>query len=550
MSEEFPFRFLGYDHGKYFYLPRRTEHVIELNAPAHFGNNLYNLAPRAWWEDRFAAKKKIDWDAAASFLIEKNQTLKPFNQSRSQRGVGVWRDGSRVVVHAGTHLVVDGVKTPIIDHSTSLLYERDDDDFFISDALDDESARKLVELTKMLSFSNGLSHLLLSGWIVIAPFCGILKWRPHIWITGGYRVGKSFVTDEILSASLGSMALRRGGGTTEASLRRRIRGAARPIIMDEMEAENKKDAETIQHILMLARKSSKGETVEIAGHGKYDTIEYKLYSCFSLSSINVSLKQNADLSRFTQIELKRFTGENRVEHFNEIKRRTYDLIDDDFPARMFTRTLQNMETLEENIRVFRQAAHSYFGDGRPADQLAPMLAGAYLLHSRNVLTPKEAEEWLRSHDWTDHVSLDEQEDHDRCFDYIMSSTIPANGDKGRIDMPIGKLASIALGIEEGFATQAAAKAALEAVDIKVKGGVVSIRRPSQHIERLLKETPWSISWSKLIAKCDGVELSKSPIRDGYSSSHRVIIDGHKFKTDNTSFTNEGNEALATADFGI
>ena len=62
------------------------------------------------------------------------------------------------------------------------------------------------------------AHFLL-GWLVLAPVCGALNWRPHIWLTGGAGTGKTTILKLFIRPLLGGVVQSATGGTTEAGLR-------------------------------------------------------------------------------------------------------------------------------------------------------------------------------------------------------------------------------------------------------------------------------------------------------------------------------------------
>jgi putative DNA primase/helicase len=75
---------------------------------------------------------------------------------------------------------------------------------------------------------------LLAGWIVLAPFSGALRWRPHIWVTGTAGAGETTVVNDIIKP-LVAVAVGAEGPTTEAGLRGELKGAALPVLFDEVE---------------------------------------------------------------------------------------------------------------------------------------------------------------------------------------------------------------------------------------------------------------------------------------------------------------------------
>ena len=98
---------------------------------------------------------------------------------------------------------------------------------------------------------------LLAGWVVIAPLCGILSWRPHLWMIGPSGVGKSTIFEHLVSQMLGNFKLAgQGMGTTEAGIRQSLASDALPYIADEMDATTASGQEQLKKILEYFRTMS------------------------------------------------------------------------------------------------------------------------------------------------------------------------------------------------------------------------------------------------------------------------------------------------------
>ena len=164
--------------------------------------------------------------------------------------------------------------------------------------------------------------MLLAGWIALAPICGALDWRPHIWLTGGAGTGKSAILDRFISPLLHDMGVHVSGNTTEAGLRQTLKSDALPIIFDEAESNEKADQTRMQSILALARVASSETNAQmIKGSPNGEVIRYHLRSMFFLSSISTALKQGADRTRFAQLTLKtttKFDKHERALHWEQL----------------------------------------------------------------------------------------------------------------------------------------------------------------------------------------------------------------------------------------
>ena len=148
------------------------------------------------------------------------------------------------------------------------------------------------------------AHFLL-GWLVLAPVCGALNWRPHIWITGGAGTGKTTVLKTFMRPLMGGVLQSATGGTTEAGLRGTLKSDAIPVVFDEFEQNEAKDKQIVQNVLALARIASSEGGKIYKGTPGGGTNAFEIRSMFCVSSINVSLIQKADIDRFCVLALRK-----------------------------------------------------------------------------------------------------------------------------------------------------------------------------------------------------------------------------------------------------
>jgi putative DNA primase/helicase len=164
---------------------------MRLSASAHASVNLCRLAPLPYWETLYPSKRGVNWTAAASDLFCRQAAVGIFNPD-GLRGRGVWWDRGRCVLHLGDRLVIDGqpqlITTPL---ASKFHYQR-------TAALDgpgdvrplsDEEALTVLTIADRFRWDVPASAFLLAGWVTLAPICGALRWRPHVWLTGGAGSG-------------------------------------------------------------------------------------------------------------------------------------------------------------------------------------------------------------------------------------------------------------------------------------------------------------------------------------------------------------------------
>lgn len=502
-----PYRILGHYQGIRFYLPEGTQQIVELPPSAHTKANLLSLAPLQHWEMTFPGDKGgVNWDMAINALLQLSGKAGLFNADRL-RGRGAWLDKGRAVVHMGQTVYVDGQPVRPEQVPSNYIYQQDIDlGISFNGPATNAEANQLVQLCRRLSWENDLSATLLAGWCVIAPLCGMLPWRPHVWVTGPSASGKSTIINSIIKALLGDMAITEEGKTTEAGIRQKLGIDARPVILDEAEAEDKASVIRIKAILDFARVCSSGGTVT-KGTATGSAIQFRARSAFCFSSINTSIKHFADESRISQLVLRK--DFKPTEHYDRLKLDIMNTLTPDYSAKMFSRSVRNMATLQENCRVFSEAANIHFRSRRIADQIGPMLAGAYLCHGTGTISREKALQWIEGHAWEDHTAVGARADSERLLSRIATHRIRIQGERSPIDLTVGEAIIIAARVHDYMhhmdRYHAECEEELKRIGILVKGGEIWIANKCDPLSRILADTPWESSWSRTLGEIDGAE---------------------------------------------
>lgn len=498
------YKILGYSGDEYYYFPYSKKQIVTLTPSSHNINNLIQLAPLNFWRKEYGlngtvADSKVALNVA-DILINKATNMGIFDHSTSVRGCGAWMDEGRVVLHCGDRLYVDGQETQIIDLKSKFIY--------VASArliqphkrpMSNAEAIKLRELCEMPSWENKLSGSLLAGWLVVAPICAALDWRPHIWVTGQAESGKSTIMDKIIQPALGSFALRLDGGTTEPAIRSMMRYDARPIIYDEAEGEGK--AKTImQGVMSTVRLASSGGTVKKFGQ---DAFTARFMVCFS--AIRPPVTEFADETRISMLKLKQNRSPTAAEDYRKLLIAISETITPDFAERMLSRIILNMPSLLANINTFRKAATVVIKGARASDQIAPMLAGLFFLHGTGIITQERAEEFIRAQDWTFHTAIAEDNDPTRCLQHFCGYLIRYTPSIGsHIDVSIADLMDSCYQRNEDINKNWASKTLRGLGVVCKEDGVVIANRGAQ-LEKIFRNTPWSIGWKSTFESMEGHE---------------------------------------------
>jgi putative DNA primase/helicase len=523
-----PFRVLGYDHGSYFYLPVGSRQVQELTAPAHADKNLLTLARLQWWERAFPGKQGPTWMQAANALFRQAEQVGVYRPDRV-RGRGAWEDAGRSVLHLGDRLVIDGRAVGIHEIETNFIYEAApplNQVGMDASPLETSAAINFMRLCEMLSWESPIFAKLLAGWCIIAPICGSLPWRPHLWLTGPARSGKSWVVKNILHQSIGPAALMVQSNTTEAGLRQRLKHDALPVVFDEAEGEEKEDQKRVQHVLELMRQASSetgGSILKGSTSGQAQT--FTIRSCFAFSSIAVRLKQKADISRVTVLQLTK--NPNGREDFERIKEFWRRHMSEEFCSGLRTRTVRLLPVIVRNARTFGDAVADFMGDQRAGDQLGTLLAGAYSLHSGAAIEPQAAREWVRAQEWGDLADHADDEDQDRCLSVILEAIIRTQGDKSAHDLTIGELVRLAVAPARirGDLSPQVARETLCRYGIRVQQDATEflVANRNENLRRILRETPWGEGWARMLDRVEGAEKRGSTRFAGQGVQKAVAI---------------------------
>lgn len=509
---EAPYRMLGYN-GEYFYfLPHGSQQIKALTATALGQSaNLLTLAPLDHWKissgiSEADKMKPEHWQMHVNGIVQRSYDIGVFDLARI-RGRGAWIDKGRNILHVGNKVYIDGEAVPPETVQSRYLYPRDlDMDVQYVRPASNASSHELVKICERLSWERSLSGALLAGWCVIAPLCGMLDWRPHIWVTGPSGAGKSTVLNDIIGVMLGHVGVKVEGKTTEAGIRQMLGTDARPILFDEAEAEDESSARRMQGILDFARVSSSGGKI-IKGTTGGRSMEFVARSAFCFSSINTTVKHLADEARITKLVLHRDNSKSDG-YWEQLERDLNNLITEDYANSMLSRSIYYMGTIKANIDVFIRAATSVFKSRRIADQIGTMLAGTYLCYSTNVIGYDKAKEWIERFDWSEHTIVSAKSDPERLLELVATRRVRIVSAHTTHDITLGEAIIITSGIDlmhpQGQLKEEC-EAELRRFGIKVDRTAVTIANSCQPMAKMLSGTPWESSWSRTLSEIDGAE---------------------------------------------
>ena len=503
IKKQEPIRCLGFRNDSYFYTSDTNRQIVSFTASSHSNNNLLNLMPLEWWSAQFPKKEGVDWTKAYSWMMQSSRGKGIFSP-KNIRGTGVWEDqGLRVncgyQVHPFdplgryTYVISDEVPPP-------------------KDSATDEDVSVMIDVIQSLSWKNDQAWKLFAGWLIVAPFSGVLQWRPHMWLTGGAGAGKSTVMEDIASSILGPYKLYMRGATTEAGIRQSMAHNALPIIFDEFETTDRKTGEKNKSVLDLLRQASSESTSEIIkGSSGGDAIQYSPKFCALVTSIRTTLENDADLSRFTVVEL----SQDKKPDFARIKG-LFVSFTADYAIRMFSRTHSKWEAFKRTQEALWGMLNKDY-NARFAQQYSTLLAGY------GVLTDQTAEEIYSEFDFSQFITVDAERDQYECLNALIGKIIPVEIGSRRMTLSIHEMLRACLNPEagEGFSFEEKRDhlaPTLERYGVKViigiHNGLIHIRHSHPELSRLFQGTKWSVGWARSLSRLPGAIYKSTTIIQG------------------------------------
>lgn len=504
------YRLLGYSKDAesklaYFFFSFGSKTIVRLTPTSMGKSNLIMLAPINYWESEFPGAKGMNLDSVQNHLIQLSHKIGPF-KAKYIRGRGAWMDEGKLIVHTGEHVIIDGRMIPLSDYESKYVYEINEDvNFGYMNPLTDIEGKYILDSFEFPVWERQVNSNLLAGWCVISPFCGVLDWRPHIWVTGPAGSSKSWIMENLVLRLCGEIGVQVQGRSTSAGITGILQSDARPIIYDEADAGSNKDKERLQSILQLARiSSSKSGGTEAKGTQTGGSRTSDPRSCYAFSSIGVQLKNQNDKSRFTVMSLLKFEGVKTTKQFNDFSVEWFDRTTPEFVRRLQARTMYLMPTILKNSLVFASAVTEHIGSRRLGDQVGILLAGAYSLASSDVVTFEDALKFVRSKDWTEEQSLESTQDELQLLNIIMSHTVKVDGN---FDRSIGELVMQCAGLipAKHSVSTATAEETLRRIGVIILEDNILISNNSNAIKKIVTDTAWSNDYSKLLKRIDGAQ---------------------------------------------
>lgn len=512
------FEVLGFEHGDYFFFLKDKRQVMTYSRGELSESTFVELAdPALFWMQHFktgAKKGSFNKLSALNFLIRTADEKGIYDADRI-RGRGAWLDEGRAVFHHGDRLTVDDARVEIGSLKTSFIYELQRPLQDIPKIpLSDEEGDELLNISCKFRWTKPASAALLCGWMMLAPICGALRWRPHIWLSGGAGSGKSTVLNEFVHPLLNGFDLFAQGNTTEAGLRQKLRTDALPILFEESEQNEDKDRMRIQHVLSLIRQSSTESHARVykgtvGGH----SMEFLIRSMFCLASIQVGLKHQADIERLTVLSLMpKRSGVSEIGDWEVLKTLLHERVacNKGVGAKLVRRAMLMLPTIRDNIHVFSMEAAKIFGTQREGDQYGSLLAGTWSLFNTQVATPLDAEHLINSFTWEEHRDTADTDESLQALAALMGSRLRAP--KGQ-EYTVHELAAAACGkpVLDVEIDKLHAKTILQRYGMVIKDESMLLSNSSHELRVLMSGTTFAADWRGVLLRTPGADRNDNRV---------------------------------------
>ena len=542
-SEAPPFRCLGVHQGIYYYIPTSIGQIVEIGAAGHANRmSLCQLAPLEWWEQKFSERRGVNWTAAGAAIMRKSHSLGVFQPGRL-RGRGCWRDDDdRVLLHLGDRLLPPDSETFLKPED----YDREGKVYTRLPRLrgpseerpmDAEEAERLVSMFKSRAWDDEAAGWLLAGWTALAPFCGALAWRPHVWLTGSSGCGKTTIIRRMVIPLLGDMALYTEGATTEAGIRQRLRADALPILYDEAERTTRQADQQMQGVLRLARSASSTGARIFKGTQGGKGMSFEIASMFLLSSVVVGLRQDADKTRVTVLGLtspKQLDAGERRKDWNSFQDELTAYCTPSAGRRLLARTTRWFRSgrFDELQRVTKSAANDVLNDARAAEQYGTLAAGTWTMMTDDIPSVAKVTDWFMTLGIRSCVSEDESEGH-KILSMLLQARELVPIDRGHRMVSVARLIDIVAEGEPAREDPAAmtlptvASDTLKQLGIRVKSDstekALVVANQSEWIKSKLADTPYADGWVRVLRTIQGSKAGPPTRFSGKMALSRVTI---------------------------
>lgn len=520
------FTMLGHNHGTYYYLPNGSRQVVALRVEKHVEANLIGLVPdHNFWMSQYGTKDGVSWRNARIALISKQHAIGLYDPSRI-KGRGAWWEGNKAIVHIGDRLIIEGEEHPLESAAENIYEVGLPFKIAYEKPIATTQAKKLLDICELISWDKPINAKYLAGWIALAPICGALDWRPHVWITAAAQSGKSTIIRDIVKRILATVMIETQSGATEAAIRQDINSDARPVVYDEAESKDPASHDRMQGVFKLVRAASTRGAAPITKGSTSGVPSYwYINSMFLFSSISYCVTSPEDARRITALGIVR---DGNLDRYKKLVAAISDTLTDAWVSGLMARSIKLIPVIRANSRVFGAAVSAHLSDQGAGDQIGPLLAGAYSLFSDAIISAADAAKWIKDQDakgaWVEHKTQIEDTDEAQCLSRLMQHVIRAQGKHAAVDRSVAELLEAAAGrVTDSVLSAADAGDVIGRYGLRSDASGILVSVSHNGVGGILRDTPWARNWGRTLKRLPGAATTPHGVRFGLVKSRGVEI---------------------------
>lgn len=363
---------------------------------------------------------------AFDYILNESKEAGYWDESRVKKN-GIWKIKNNVYFHDGDKLLKNNQPCELGPNDGFLFPKNEFPYLKITDEeISLEEKKELIDLISRLSWKHDHCASVALGWIILAPLCGILSWRPHLWITGGFGSGKSTVKHLLLERLLKifSVSLLE---TTPAGVRQMLNEYSVPFLLEEAESDDYDSMQKLRFFVkQVSNSSDAGSSRSVKGSSGGTHTEFELRFMAAFCSIHVNLIAPQYRSRFSILELVEdkhngFSGPGGTE------KRFEKLIDGDFSDRFLKWRLNRINLIMENYQTFYLEMKKNFSS-RFASQYGMTLSACWTFTYDKKALPENVMEFVNTmkdlQEVSDETSIKNEAN---CFETLFSKKIIDGG---------------------------------------------------------------------------------------------------------------------------
>lgn len=467
-------------------------------------NDLIGLAPSHFWRSQFPRFNDrgdvtgINARAVADTLFEIGRSLGPFDLSRV-RGRGIWREGQKTIINLSGQIPPGLEYEYVGSHPLDLTTDQK------------ITGREVHEFLRLFNFKQSGDSILYLGWLKIAPVCGGLLVRPHLFLTGQKNSGK---TSNIRAAEnlIKPLVIVLDGQSSEAGIRQKLGPDSLPALVDEFESDGNRTK--MRAVIKLARSAYSATGTVARGTPEGRVLEFTCRTIFLFAAINPIIGTAADMSRTIFIELASHNGDQKTRQRIEDGITRFDGLG---PA-WCQSAIHDLDLVLASQECINRKLPAI--DSRHAMNMSLLLAGAWVALEGTIPTEEESASWVEEHMAVilAHDIQHEQDDTKDCLNHLLASMLDYREDKS-----IGSMIwSVMYHVDPG--PWDADTETLKNRGIRIDEDMLTVANNHPRLNDIYRGTRWEDrGWASALLRIPGARKSDHPVRFGNGVKERAVM---------------------------